>query len=109
MEKIKKRTNEALAMGTTFAIQTFPKATKGRVTSFKNERVLFRKGNYALVSVPNVRGFGKSKRMMVAVDLKTGFTDYPHKYSTGQVVYDNPENFPKYFKQAVEKKLRKRR
>jgi hypothetical protein len=68
------------------------------ITTFKNEKILWQKGKYAVVEVDNER---TGKRMIVVTDgLRT---DYPIQYLDGAIAYGHPEWFPKHVKNAVEK------
>lgn len=66
------------------------------ITTFNNEKILWKKGKYAIVEADNER---TGKKMIVVTDgLRT---DYPILYSDGTIAYNNPEWFPKYVRDEV--------
>ena len=71
-----------------------------KFTTFENETVLYRRGKLALVQVDDGRANNAGKRMYVVSDRVR--TDYPMFYEhDGQVRWDNPEYWPKAFRDAV--------
>lgn len=71
-----------------------------KVTTLKDEKILWNKNNWYFGTFYNERA---NKLSYWTGNILTGIIDYPIVYDNGQIVYDHPEQLPKYVKEAFVK------
>jgi len=71
-----------------------------KYTTLKNESVVEKSGNWVIGTYDNSN---TGRKGLFVMNDKTGYIDYPIKYSDGRVAYDNPYRIPESIRETIER------